>query len=97
MQALKGIFGWRLSYSELLKLSDLERLDVRRERRFLAMAEKMIESRRFSTWFPLRLYRNQSGFRSREKYKVCKPSSERYLKSPLNMMRKKLNEIALST
>ena len=60
------------------------------------MAEKMVESSRFSTWFPLRLYRSQADFRSKEKYKVYKASSERYLNSPLNMMRKKPNEIALS-
>ena len=28
MQALKGIYGWRLSYSKLLELNGLERLDV---------------------------------------------------------------------
>ena len=96
MQALKGIFGWRISYSELLKMSDLERLDVRREKRFSSMPEKMIESSHFSTWFPHRLYRSQADLRSREKYKVYRASSERYLDSPLNLMRKKLNEMALS-
>ena len=40
MQALKGIYGWHLSYSSLLLKSGLERLDTRRERRFIELAKK---------------------------------------------------------
>ena len=55
MQALKGIFGWNFSYSDLLLRSGLDRLDVRRERRFISLAEKMVENPRFAEWFPKRL------------------------------------------
>ena len=57
MQALKGIFGWRLSYSTLLEKSGIDRLDIRRENRFLELAKKMHQSSRFAHWFPLKLCR----------------------------------------
>ena len=67
MQALKGIFGWRLSYKELLERSGLDRLETRREVRFQKMAGKMSESSRFSAWFPLHLYRGNMETRTRGK------------------------------
>ena len=91
MQALKTIFGWRLSYRNLLEKSELERLDTRREARFQKLAVKMSESNRFAAWFPLNLYRGEMKLRRLEKYKVYYSSTERYLKSPLNMMRRYLN------
>ena len=54
MQALKGIFGWKLSYRELLLVSGVDRLDERRETAFLELAKKLSESPRFSHWFPRR-------------------------------------------
>ena len=39
MQALKGIYGWRKSYRELLALSDVGRLDDRRETAFIELAK----------------------------------------------------------
>ena len=74
---------------------DLDRLEVRREQRFQKMAEKMSESSRFAAWFPLRLYRGNIETRNKEKYKIYKSTTERYLDSPLNAMRRKLNELAL--
>ena len=52
MQALKTIFGWRVSYKDLLIKSGLERLDVRREAAFLEFAKKASENPHFSSWFP---------------------------------------------
>ena len=92
MQALKGIFGWRLSYAELLSKSGLERLDVRREAAFNYLAKKMSESSRFSCLFPLNPER-RAGLRVLEKYKVYHARTERYLNSPLNRMRRFLNEL----
>ena len=92
MQALKGIFGWNISYEKLLEKAQIERLDVRREARLDKLATKMSESRRFSEWFPLRLYRGNTSIRKTEKYKVYMSTTERYLKSPLNVMRRRLNE-----
>ena len=92
MQALKSIFGWRLSYRALLERSGLERLDERRKARFLCLADKMSKSSRYASWFPLRLYRNNVGIRHEERYKIYWSSSERYLDSPLNAMRRELNK-----
>ena len=91
MQALKGIYGWRLSYSTLLERSGIERLSVRRETRFVELADRMVNSNRFNTWFPLRLVRQEDLRDTRERYKIYPASSERYVKSPLNQMRRRLN------
>ena len=91
MQALKGIYGWRLSYSSLLLKSGLERLDICRERRFLELAKKMHMSSRFSSWFPLRPERRLNLRDTREKFKVYPANNSRYANSPLNQMRRRLN------
>ena len=93
MQALKRIYGWQLSYRNLLEKSGIDRLDTRRKESFLKIAEKMAGSSRFSTWFPLRLHRRELAPRNAEKYKIYLASTERYRKSPLNTMRQALNEI----
>ena len=92
MQALKSIFGWNNSYGSLLQKSGLERLDKRRDDAFFALAKKLSESSRFRTWFPKKLARRE-GIRSSETYKLYPSNTERYLKSPLNRMRRKLNEL----
>ena len=92
MQALKNIYGWKKSYSELLEKSGLERLDVRRKEAFAKLAKKISENPRYTTWFPRRLHR-RPGLRVQEKYKVYSASTERYRKSPLNTMRRELNNL----
>ena len=92
MQALKGIYGWRLSYNALLEKSGIERLEPRRENRFLELAKKMHQSKRFAHWFPLRLNRRPEIRPTGEKFKIYHAASERYARSPLNVMRRKLNE-----
>ena len=47
-QALRSIYGWRLSYNKLLEKSGLDRLDIRGEAAFLSMAKKFSASKRFS-------------------------------------------------
>ena len=91
MQALKGIFGWKLSYSTLLEKSNLERLDIRRENCFLELAKKMQQSSRFSSWFPLKLSRRPELRSTGEKFKIYPAINERFAKSPLNQMRRRLN------
>ena len=93
MQALKGIYGWRYSYRELLERSGVSRLDVRRDEKFMSMTDKMINNVRFACWFPLRLYRGNIRPRGSEKYKIYHSHTERYLNSPLNVMRRKLNKM----
>ena len=93
MQALKGIYSWNISYSKLLELSGLDKLSVRQEEAFMKLAIKMSESNRYAHWFPLRLYRDGVTVRRKEKYKVYRASTGRCLNSPLNLMRRKLNEL----
>ena len=94
-QALKAIYGWRLSYRRLLEISGLERLDFCREQAFLAFAKKLSNSHDFKHWFPRRVYRHHQPRPGQELFKVYGGTSERYLKSPLNAMRRALNnEIA---
>ena len=93
-QALKVIYGWRHSYASLLELSGLDRLDKRRETNFASLALKMSESRRFASWFPVKIARhNQPRTTHVERYKLHGGTTERYLNSPLNLMRRTLNEL----
>ena len=72
--------------------SGLERLDTRREAAFLEFAKKASENPRFASWFPRQLNR-RLGLRRTEAYKLYPANTERYLKSPLNRMRRKLNDL----
>ena len=92
MQALKTIFGWRLSYKTLLEKSGLERLSVRRESAFNLLAKQMSESVKYADLFPLNPERRR-GLRTREKYKIYPATTNRYLNSPLNSMRCFLNDL----
>ena len=92
MQALKSIYGWKNSYSSLLKMSGLDRLDSRRENAFFELAKNLSENPRFNSWFPKRLA-SREGLRQMDVYKLYPSHTERYLKSPLNRMRRKLNEL----
>ena len=57
------------------------------------MAERMSSSPRFVSWFPLRVVRRDSLRDSGEKYKIYPATRERYIKSPLNQMRRRLNDL----
>ena len=92
MQALKSIFGWRNSYSSLLAKSGLETLHDRREACFVELAKKLGNNPRYAPWFKTRLV-SRAGLRNLEKYEVKRAGTERYRQSPLNRMRRKLNEI----
>ena len=92
-QALKTIYNWKLSYRALLEKAQLERLDVRRERAFLKLATKLSQDNRFASWFPLRAHRHNQPRPGSEKYKIFHSSTARYFRSPLNMMRRCLNDV----
>ena len=79
MQALKMIFGWRLSYRSLLARSGLDRLSTCREAAFHLLAKQMSESANYTELFPLNPERHP-GLRTREKYKIYPASTSRYLK-----------------
>ena len=91
MQALKSIYGWQYSYNELLEKSSLDRLDLRRENRFVELAKKIHQDYRYKTWFPLKLARRADLRDTGEKFKIYHSASERYSNSPLNQMRRRLN------
>ena len=92
MQALKSIYGWKLSYSTLLEKSGTDRLDARHEATFIALATKLSESPHYTEWFPLQPIICK-GLRATDMYKLYPATSEHYYKSPLNRMCRKLNEI----
>ena len=92
MQALKTIFGWRLSYRVLLEKSGLERLSIRREAAFNLLAKQMSESARYADLFPLNPDR-RGGLRNREKFKIYPATTNRFQNSPLNSMRRYLNSL----
>ena len=94
MQALKSIFGWRDSYAKLLEKSGLQRLDTRREEAFMKLASKMSESARYSAWFPKRVSGHSATLRHHEKFSLHSATTERYLNSPINIMRRKLIALA---
>ena len=79
-----------------MEKSGIEKLEDRREIRFLELAKKMQQSSRFAHWFPLRLNRRPDLRPTGEKFKVYRAASERYARSPLNVMRRKLNEFYAS-
>ena len=95
MQALKGIFCWRISYSKLLEMSGLERLDTRREEAFVKLANKMVDSTRFTSWFP-RYQKSRHDLRKVPTFRTFRASTVRYSKSPLNVMRKRMNDMLSS-
>ena len=91
-QALKLIFGWRLSYSRVRELAGVETLRSRRVELCDKFASKCLGSRRFSAWFPLRddvrrSARNTAG----EKYKEFFARCDRLKNTPLYYMRRRLN------
>ena len=87
---LKIIFGWDISYSEALRKSGLERLDVRRSILRERFVVKLSENARFSDWIPLAetpVY----PLRNTKKY-VEKPfKTERLRGAPLYSFRRILN------
>ena len=96
MQALKCIFGRKISYAKLLDITGVELLSSRREAAFIKLAQKMSESTRFSRWFPLRLYRDGVQVRrTEEKFKIYRASTGRCLNSPLNLMRRELKKLEI--
>ena len=52
IKALKTIYGWDRSYTEILETSGISTLKDRRERLFTNFAEKCCRDPRFQHWFP---------------------------------------------
>ena len=92
-QALKIIFGWHLSFNEIVELHGIETLKQRREKEVLKFATKQASSDRFSSWFPLS---EQHAYNTRpanhRKYRETFTRNKRMKDNPLTHMRRILNE-----
>ena len=90
MMALKTIWGWNRSYSDVLEEAGIPRLDARRQAAVDKFAKKAAESDRYGGWFPL----NQSlthDLRHRDKYATDFARHERLKNAPIYAMRRRLN------
>ena len=93
-QALKNILGVGMSARKMRNQLDIPTLDERRQRRTRRFAEKSAASQRFGTWFPTRagpLYERRQNVNYRT-YEETKCRTERHFNSPINYMRRLLNQ-----
>ena len=88
-QALKSIYGYELSYSSLLEVSGLEKLQARRDNRCRKFASKCLENDRFREWFPLNTIARPT--RGRLNYVETFARTKRLYNSPIFHMRRLLN------
>ena len=91
--SMRIIFGPLVAYGTILEAGIVEEHRIRRERITRSFAVKSLGNARFrDKWFP----RNDEvnyGLRNRERFEVRFARTERYTKSPLQYMRRVLNEI----
>ena len=88
--ALKLIFGFNKTYTELLDCAKIQSLEKRREAAFVKFAHNLSTSERFSKWFPLTSETNIN-LRSKKKFKEEFARTDRLFNSPLFSMRRELN------
>ena len=92
-RALNIIFGFGLSYEDLLLKAGLTTLESRREEMSGNFAKKLVESERFSSLFPLNEYtEDMAETRNRKTYREDFARSNRLFNSPLYSMRRYLNQ-----
>ena len=89
-QSLKAIYGYELSYRQLLEVSGLERLEARRERRAINFAKSCLGGR-FDHWFPRHVATRNT--RAPLVYKEIFARCNRLQRSPIYSLRRKLNEL----
>ena len=88
--ALRQIFGFKITYEELLKKANVKKLADRRADALTKFARKTVGNPRFESWFPERT--NREGLRYHEKYLIKKSNHDRLKNSTLNLMRRILNQ-----
>ena len=89
--ALKVIFGFGVSYPDLLLRSGIDRLDNRRIIAFEKFTRNLVKNERYSSeWFPLKP--SLRDFRSNKKYEELHARTDRLYNSPLYKMRRLLNQ-----
>ena len=89
--ALKIIYGFKVSYSDALRLSGLQRLEKRREKLMLDFALKAEKDSRYGKWFPPHPTYNHN-IRKPMKYVEAFANRDRLKNSPVIYMRKMLNQ-----
>ena len=93
-QALKHIFGSDMSAAAMRERASIPTLTSRRESATIKFAVKASKNPRFAAWFPQRPGQRR-GRRSRPLWEPIS-RTDRARNSPLNFMRRKLNDIAES-
>ena len=89
-QALKNIYGYKMSYAEMRERADLTTHRARRIELCDKFVAKAVFSDRFHHWFPLRQGR-QGGRRGGEKFMEFTARTDRLHNSPLFYFRRRLN------
>ena len=84
------IFGWGVSYDELITSERVETLESRRQKLTLNFAIKAQNSARFAHWFTRKNY-DGLNLRKEKKYEEFNARTERLKNSPLFYMRRALN------
>ena len=88
--ALRIIFGFDKSYTEILIENNMTTMEERRKKMFCNYANKLVKSERFTKWFP---ENNCSvNLRGKKKYKEVHANTNRLYNSPVFAMRRLLNE-----
>ena len=89
-KALKTIYGWDVSYADLLEISGLSTLKERREEIVDRFAQKTAKDTRFQHWFP-RAPSTGHDTRQGPRYLEEFARTERLKNSPVFYMRRRLN------
>ena len=88
---IRVIFGWNATYKDICSENNIESLEERRIIHCRKFAVKCTEHNVFKSWFPLN-HNKPYELRAVEKYAIAKYNFNRFDKSPLNFMRRLLNE-----
>ena len=91
-QALKCIFGYKMSYKEMRARAEVTTLRERRIELADKFAEKAASNPRFARWFPLRVSGRSEGRRTvTDTYQEFQARTDRRMMSPLFYYRRRLN------
>ena len=91
-RAAKIIFGFGMSYGDVISTGKMELLENRRSRLCLSFAQKAAANPRFASWFPKKKQTDYST-RNPELYQIDKHRTERMKRNPVTYMRYELNRI----
>ena len=92
-RALKLIYGFDKTTTEVLALTGLDPLSLRRSKAVDRFALKLVDSPRYGHWFP-ELPPERSRSRNSKKYMETYAKTSRLYNSPIFYMRRRLNELA---